>query len=324
MRRRAQRQGKRAKAPRRKRSTLQVAASVLATKFPLICPSVRRLALELKAGRAATKTMVARYDVTAPLLTALQPFLETLDVGDLVAALARHPRLYWHPLIVKQLAHLIELIRDRETPPDLQHRAGNAMQDLMAAHAVGLLPGFRVKWTPRARPPGPRPGLPNPHPIDATTRFIDAAQLSVAWRALHRAIAKRRLGALLRDPAKSPSDVQHGVIALASGALNECGPLWSNLRQSHFSRQPPKRFRLLGVARRASWALTHLTERWTVDLTSVVAPLVEGPPSPLLKKEGAPAFLAYAILAILLETTPESVYRVIHHYWRRGRTRHWS
>ena len=114
------------------------------------------------------------------------------------------------------------------------------------------------------------------------------------------------------------------MIALASGALNECGPLWSNLRQAHFSRQPPKRFRLLGVARRASWALTHLTERWTVDLTSVVAPLVEGPPSPLLKKEGAPAFLAYAILAILPETTPESVYRVIHHYWRRGRTRHWS
>ncbi len=323
MRRRAQRQGKRARAPRHKRSTLQSAAAALAIARPLISPSICNIGAALKASRLSAKT-AARYGLTAPLLTALRPFLETLDVGDLVAALARHPRLYWHPLIVKQLTHLVELIRDRETSPDLQHRAVNAVQGLVAAHAGGLLPGFRVTWTPRARPPGPRAGLANPHPINAMTTFIDATQLSVAWRALRHAITTRRLSALLRCRGESAADVKEQLMSLASDALEECGPPWSNLREPHFSLQPPKTFRSRTIGRRAAWTLRHLEGHWNVDLSSAIAPLVEGAPPPLLKKEGAPAFLAYAILASLLETTPERVYGIIHQYRRRGRVRRLS
>jgi hypothetical protein len=56
--------------------------------------------------------------------------------------------------------------------------------------------------------------------------------------------------------------------------------------------------------------------RWRVDLAPAVQSLFKHPRPPLLTRDGAPAYLAYAGLGALLEVTPERIRAVLDHHRR--------
>jgi hypothetical protein len=90
----------------------------------------------------------------------LKPFIASCNLDDLESALRQRARLYWHPVVRAQLAHLVGLATDyrewdrvgwewdpdKQTTPKQTTKARGRIRKLITAHAAAMEPGLRIEW----------------------------------------------------------------------------------------------------------------------------------------------------------------------------------
>src|SRR5215468_5354719 len=109
----------------------------------------------------------------------LHSFLESPSLTKLADVLRSHPNLYWHPIVERQIRYLQRLQSEEEewrrlgwhwhsewdgeyeiyTPPQEVAPVKQQLENLVEAHACGLLPRTRIRWERAKMPPGPKGGL---------------------------------------------------------------------------------------------------------------------------------------------------------------------
>jgi hypothetical protein len=234
--------------------------------------------------------------------------VESRSLDTLANVLRQHPSVYWHPIEQGQIGHLLEL---RSDPSDDVSMVNRHLQTLVAAHAEGLLRGQRIVWKVRRRAPGRIGGLQNPHPADGQD-FVTAQELYGDWSALQAAFKEH--GVRQREK-ESAAQAQERIQDLVNDVLEQYGPQWSSRREVYWpdGRPQPK----------AGALFFNWQERWNIDVHGALDALVgEGAKPRLLRKEGAPAYLAYAVLAALLDVTPEKVHQKIGNFRHPRRRLH--
>lgn len=134
--------------PRRQRPATRRPTPPL-TPPPLLAPHLTELAARLK-GKGAPAARRSRTTLTAPQVPReLDGFFTSPSAEALVGAVRAHTRLYWHPLVIKQIAHLRELWQRHNHPEDAF--AAQALEaeriddDLLRAHVEGSFPGRRFQ-----------------------------------------------------------------------------------------------------------------------------------------------------------------------------------
>src|SRR5438093_4371198 len=86
----------------------------LAAGDPLIHPKILKLARQMALGRLKPKDLTKLFPQQPPLTSRkLLPFLQSPDLPTLVRVLRGSRRLYWHPLVMIQVGHLLRLCEDK-------------------------------------------------------------------------------------------------------------------------------------------------------------------------------------------------------------------
>ncbi len=315
----------------------------------LIEPAVRELAEGYRSGRTSEDEPI---DVTSqPLPRDLLPFVQSLSLAKLVQILARRPYLYWHPVVSVQLMSLRRLVWDEGEWRRLgwQHQEGDGDGDgefyppkevalayaylsaVLEAHAHGLFPGRRIKWTAAPRKPGRKLGFTNPSPTeDAKSGQVVIGVVDYEEQKLRRGF-RTRLAELKRRDAETREMYKTRIQDLVREVLdaNRIGE-WSALTElvvkehTHDNRK----VRLgPGTRVRFSICLACIPERrWTKPFSlddSVISALRSGNARRLGQagKEGKAAYLAYAVLGNLLNQRPEIVRSRLDRFRRARRRR---
>jgi hypothetical protein len=255
----------------------------------------------------------------------LRPFIEFPELSQLAEILRTHPGLYWHPLVVRQVLYLGRLRHDEgewkrlgwrrkhddmdgvELPPTQVAAVVHAMVQLLEAHALGLVRHKRIVWKAR-RQPGRKRGVKNPHPSDPWTIVVDPAWLHEDFVDLRERfkvkLSQRRDKPTFRAAAK---EWYRGLAQEVLQEATEHGAVgwWSN-------------WKTYGLASTESFE--YSIEQWKpLDMTSVIERTSAETKPKSLRREGQPAYLAYAVLGALLDQTPDAVMTLLnnHRYPRR-------
>lgn len=154
------------------------------TADPLIAPRISTLSAQLKAGKLTPEDQARSYAGIWPLVPkGLRPFIESPSLEKLAEVLKAHPRLYWHPLVARQMFHLFRLTWDqeewrrlgwklqcdeygRDLPPNEVDEIDLRLRNLVQGHGEALI-GGRIKWEKmcgRKRGPKSGSGISNPYP----------------------------------------------------------------------------------------------------------------------------------------------------------------
>ena len=192
------------------------------------------------------------------------------------------------------------------------------LQALIDAHVGALLPGFAVAPRLRKLRPGPKGGLKNPHPLWRRDALIDAKQLAWDFDVLRKRI-KATAHDLDQRRDETNVDAAQRIERAIRDILDEWGPGWSSLREERLLDPSWK-----ADPRKAPWDQIPpaTSTQWNIDASRVVEALLAKPGPALKKKEGAPTYVASALLALLLEVSPERVHRTVaHHRRHRGELR---
>ncbi|MBI3769669.1 MAG: hypothetical protein HY271_14425 [Deltaproteobacteria bacterium] len=255
----------------------------------------------------------------------LLPFIQTPAIERLRAILAHRPELYWHPIVRAEIEHLrrreheldrISHVGAQEADVRHQQEAVNevsrALQSLVTAHADGILPWLRVAWRPRKKR-GPRAGLTNPYPHNEPTRFIDSIRVEQTWKQLHRFFRAREKDLHLGGrPGSTTDEAVERITTMAINALDRSNAyLWSS-RHTLDVGEPPPGVSVEAHLLEAIWAADKWY--WDIDLRPAVQPVVNRKLSPRMRREGVPAYLAYATLGALLDTSAETVREKIENH----------
>jgi len=292
------------------------------------------LARSLKRGTIVPDEtlLAAKIAFDPPLLPrALVPFVESPDFALLADALRTHRMLYSHPAVCEQIAHLLRLRQDdREwerlgwsmemdndgcvaTPHEVE-RVDEVLHTLLAAHLEAMLPDMELEPRRVRTPPGRAAGIRNRHRVDESTKWVASRTLYESWRALHerldQPIAQRLL---VRQPKPLTAEHIERVVALLRDAIADDPPMWSALVEWRYEELPPA---TLSEDERELWAYAHTaTPCATIDLAPVVTDALKDLHKRKLKVSAA-AYLASAVLAAHLGTTPTKVHSRIEHYLR--------
>lgn len=233
---------------------------------------------------------------------------------------AKRPNLYWHPVVSVQLMYLGRLVWDESEwqrlgwqqqegdldgefyPPKEVAVAYSYLATLVEAHARGLFPGRRIKWTSSPRRPGRKPGFVNPSPTeDSNSARIDTVMVDYEEQKLRRAF-RARLTELKRRDAETRETYRTRIQDLVRDVLDasrigEWSALIELVVQEHTHENRMARLGP-GTRVRFSICLACIPERrWTKPLSlddSVVSALRSGNARRLghAGKEGKAAYLA--------------------------------
>jgi hypothetical protein len=310
--------------PPRKRTAAPIGddRSAAEPRDPLILPFIYELARGIQTGLVVPgeRPPIAGVGNVPMVPRALARFIVTREISELVEAVEKHSTLYGHPLVWQQTVHLLALRSDQDAserngwkpqfdvhgyalPPREIDTVNKLLESLIAAHARACFPSRRIIWERRQRQSGPRAGLPNDHPVDDATEFIDAHELFESWCALRDSFQTKQLR---YDHLERPQAVEH-VRQLAADALDASGIRWSALWASE-SGDPPVD---LPTNLHHHWRLGAIT-RWQIDLLPIAEAVVHDRLPERVSRDGRLAALGYAILAALLGVAPERVRDVIH------------
>lgn len=307
---------------------------------PLISPHIIELSRTLTAahvtsvedGRNPSKWS---FDRVPP---ALLPFIQDLKLETLTDVLDRDFLIYWHPIVMEQMLHLCCLMmdpRERISPeafyntwippgstipdPRKMLEVASAMKPLIEAHATNIFPMYRIEWKGRKKKSGCYPMIENPHRV-GKARFIDAQTLYEDWGSLHAALKAQMQNDLWRRPRSSNiAKLRDQVMQVLSKADIAA---WSDLRKfepsSDAARVAPKGER--GILNRRlpdefRFRFNLPQPKWDNAIKKMI-PVDGRNAMGRAGKEGKSAYLAYAILGILLDTTPKQIKDRIHAYKR--------
>lgn len=299
----------------------------LPEKDPLIAPGGYRLRSKLLRGTIRVQRRLPRSftdweEGTIP--PQLEAFVREPSIERLCIVLRRHPGLYWHPIVRRQIAYLQQAWREPllwdhlgwvmndDRPPLETLDARAALEQVVAAHAEGMTTGRRVKFERTRRQPGPRGRLPNPYPISPDYRLVSANELDSDQRAL--SVLLHEHGQAYAKARRKDEYVLKALTPLIQRALREEGPVWSAKRggldvSSAVASDP------LPVAKRRALAATSPTEDWLIDIRSLGARWYS---DKQLESRGLSLIeeLSYAILAELLDVKPYRVFTTVAAYRR--------
>jgi hypothetical protein len=301
----------------------------------LIYPMIRGIAHQLKSGQLKPKDLAKPLKRWWPIaLPELLPFLQSPDLSMLTCLLRTRRGPYWHPLVMMQIDHLLRLSEDEAawkecgwemevdddgvaSSPKEAVEVHKHLHDLVDAHVGALLRGHGV--APRRVPkrPGPK-GLKNRYPAAPSLgdMLIDAQHLSRSFELLHKGLTLRK-SELREKSGESQERAVQRIERVVREVLDVYGPGWSRLREerlldSSWRFDPTK----------APWdqAPLRTSTHWSIDVGRVVRDLLAKPGPRLKEKEGAPAYLASALIGLLLDVRPERVNRAVAHqrYRRQG------
>jgi hypothetical protein len=84
------------------------------TPGPFIPPKISLIAALVQSGKATAEDLAKPHTVQEPRVPpALLPFVQSSHLATLVEVLTSHPRLYWHWLVRRQIAYLLQLCWDQ-------------------------------------------------------------------------------------------------------------------------------------------------------------------------------------------------------------------
>lgn len=313
---------------------------------PLIEPSILKIADLLKSGRLTPEEMAKPIAGSgwARVPPELRPFLESPTVQKLAEVVRTFPGLYWHPLVMRQVTYLRGLRHDEnewerlgwepewddtygiQRPPKEVAAVSESLSQLLEAHASGLFPHRRIVWRDKARRPGRKGRLKNPHPTgEPWTQWVEAARLDEDFRHLRSAFKAR-----LKEAKGKPhwrNKAKEWYRNLCQRVLEEASTTagvgwWSGWKEYQAEPEPeptsgPSPAGSLNelLAR----PVTVVVEQWKpLNLDSALDKMGGDTKPVSLTKEGEAAYLAYAVLGALLAAPPEKIRNTIANY-RRSR-----
>jgi hypothetical protein len=288
---------------------------------PIIAPNISTLSAQLKAGKLSPEDRAKPYSGIWPRVPdGLLPFIESPSLEKLAEVLKAHPRLYWHPLVARQMIHLLRLSRD----PEEWDVAARHLRALAEAHVNGMRLGKRIGWGALRKKPGPKGGIKNPHPAMPWDEWIDTATLEREFRTLNK---------LFRVKLKKAGGPFTGLIDEVKGryrqlvleVLKDSDIEWTALGYSVPKSEGTKPSASDEVEER-SWDRWHdedIVEPWVsldgATAEALVEKFMEWKKLP--SKEGYPARMAFATLSALLNAKPAQIRNAIENYRRKKKTR---
>jgi len=126
----------------------------------LIEPSLLKIAALLKAGKLPpeeqAKPLTQKWSARLP--PELLPFMQSLSLAKLADALKEFPLLYWHPLVQRQLLHMLKHRHELKAEVLASDGAQDAvaavtegLKTLLESHAAAFLAYERITWQRRRR-----------------------------------------------------------------------------------------------------------------------------------------------------------------------------
>lgn len=293
---------------------------------PLVAAPVARLAALLKAGNLTPKDRERAYSGVWPRVPkGLLPFIESPRLERLAEALKAHPRVYWHPLVARQMFHLLRLASECGRDGSSGVTVALHLKALIKAHADGLHLGEVIGWKPCPKKSGPRAGIKNPHPAMPWDDWICPAALCADFHALHGVIESKLRESKWKPrggtPAEQRASKSRWFLDLALTALKESDIDWSGIRyrtaeNAGRARTADKETELFfcdeDFAEPEPWGSVE------VKLGAPMLKTLEAGPG-RLKSEGEAAHLAYVVLAALLSVEPTKVRDSMEHRKKKVR-----
>jgi len=281
-------------------------------------------------------------DYKEDIPTQLHPFLQTLDLTKLAQALKRKPGLYFDPIVKNQIFYLTRLKYDQRlwdqlrwgiegddshiaggwAPPEEVAQVEEFLKMLLAAHVKALFPYRKLELKSLPRPGGRKGGLKNLNPTsDPWTQFIDAQTIDEDYESLKELIKKNIHFPSVVNPNKQ---TRKRINLQAMKVLEESQIYWSGLRKivsngPAFDSNKAKASDSENT-RHISFLIPYWEEKWEpLDLDEDIKDMCSGKDMrskriEKTKKDGKPAYLAYAILGCLLDVHPWQIRNVIDNY----------
>lgn len=290
------------------------------TSDPLIAPRVYALAAQLKAGKLTAEDRAKPYSGIWPRVPdGLLPFIESPSLKKLAEALRTNPRLYWHPLVARQIMHLLTLSRD----PEKWDVVSQHLRALVEAYVNGLRLGRVIRWRPKPKGPGPKAGIKNPHPALPWDEWINPATLERDFCTLRELfkVKLKEAGGLLKGVK---DEVKGRCRELVLEVLKESDIEWTALGYNVPKSEGTKPSASEDVEE-WDWDKWHdedFVEPWVSLAEATAEALVEKFMEwrKLPSKEGTPARMAFATLGALLDAKPAQVRNAIQNYRRTKNT----
>ena len=253
--------------------------------------------------------------------------------------LKAHPRLYWHPLVARQILHLLRLVSESGRDSPQGGTAVTWLKALAEAHANGLHLGSVIGWKPEPKKSGPEAKIENPYPAEPGYEFIKSATLSANYDPLHGLIKAELQQArgwfkgtkteaeqwyrdfLLRVLKKS--DIEWSALRYLLDKSSASLPTASEVGEGLEGTPVPVSV-LTGEAE-LYFSEEDFKEPWGAVEAQTVLRAALGPSIVnLLKrkmgragKDGRGAYLTYTLLGSLLGETPAKIRDAINNYRRK-------
>ena len=294
----------------------------MSTEHPFILP----LVLELSKGSRPYQQLNDWEESEDPsqwstdrVPPELVPFIESRSLATLEEVLKKSGALYWHPLVRDQIRYLERLAVDHNEwerlgwwhppsslTPHEAYEAWNLRRSLVLAHAAAMFPSKIVKLHPHHKRPGPFARINNPYPHNGSGQhpFVQADEIGRNWWVL-----KERFKQVVDQkplPASPTATQKARIKNQMLTALERHCPSWTRLR----------RWRILNFA-----GQKNPIQRKPVPVCDL--PDAENKIRDMCtnrryaNKEGKPALLAYATLAILLDVKLPTIRDLVTNHRRR-------
>jgi hypothetical protein len=251
----------------------------------------------------------------------LVPFIQSLDLDDLVRALKRSAWLYCHPLVQVQVQHFLELRIRWARGDDVPSEVMKYLQLLLSAHVAAVLPGHEVTLRPTPRRPGPKAHFVNPYPTsEEFTETIAGADLLSTFNDLRKQLTKKQHAFPRLRGTVAPASLQR-LTDVCHEVLVEAGPMWSGRWKLRRVGTPGT----LGKSNLRPFA--DLEDWWDIDLRPALTTFTQGSGSHNLAarrrllRDGKAAAFSYVILGALLNITPAKIRDALANIRRKRRSR---
>lgn len=294
------------------------------TSDPLIAPRISKLSAQLKAGKLTPEERAKPYPVKLSTIPdALLPFIESPRLEKLAEVLKAHPRLYWHPLVARQILHLLRLVSESGKDAPQGGAAVTWLKALAEAHVNGLRLGKRIKWKAPTEKRGRKNIIENPYPAMAGDEWIDPATLEREFCALRLAFeekVKQAKGKASSSASSKQADIKkrrYSYRRLVQEVLKQSDIEWSGLRY-----QFPESVATSSTGAETAelfWSEEDFAdpEPWEsleLKLGANILKTLEAGKGRRLKRESDEAYLAYVALGALLKAEPKKVRDKIENY----------
>jgi len=299
---------------------------------PFIDPFIYQLQRKVKTKEATigSHPFITLEESLERIPRELQPFIIRPTIQTLATLLKKHYWLYWHPIVRTQMLYLKRLNEDEKewdrlgwgvipredtgsetwtsstvSPPEEIHQVGFFIRLLTQAHIQCLFPIMTIQPIHVKGKTGPKDAVRNPYPNDGSAEIIPINVLYEDWLTIKGQLANNNeLARILKKLPRHPSHTKISQIhTLIVHSLDNNGPKWS-----HLCKPVHQEGRCWPIYR---WAFPGL-DQWVVKMCQGETKSAG--------KEGKPAYLAYSILACLLNHTPQTIRGKIGNFKRANPT----